>query len=218
MFNWFIRLRYYPSETELQQTANSTHPKASRSNAMEASNCVSTRTESGVDSDSQRFDSNSTGLVDQMASFIDELKDFIDDRLIDTTSQLEMANQRITGLYYNLNYLTKEFVELKNQNETLKKELQYQNQIAFNASQENSYYQKLNQSRRKNQHRTKSDKSCDMPMNSSSKTSSIETASSSTSESLAMSQNALGCSSHESHQNQRNHIQSELKHSDIRGT
>lgn len=176
---------------------------------IETSSCAPARANQSECNESvengNKFESNS-GLVDQMASFIDELKDFIDDRLIDTTSQLEMANQRITGLYYNLNYLTKEFIELKNQNETLKKELQQNNT-------ENSYYHKLNQSRRKNRssgNSKKSDKSCDI-VNSSSKTSSIETASSSTSESLTMSQSALGCSSQENH-NQEAKQQNEIHH------
>lgn len=62
-------------------------------------------------------------VVDQMASFIDELKDFIDDRLIDTTSQLEMSNRHIYHLYKSVNYLIKEVSSLKIQNEELKQEL-----------------------------------------------------------------------------------------------
>ena len=58
-----------------------------------------------------------------MASFIDELKDFVDDRLNDTTSQLEMANQRITGLYECFNFVASEFSLLKFQNDELLKEL-----------------------------------------------------------------------------------------------
>lgn len=58
-----------------------------------------------------------------MASFIDELKDFIDDRLIDTTSQLEMSNRHIYHLYKSVNYLIKEVSSLKIQNEELKQEL-----------------------------------------------------------------------------------------------
>ena len=141
-------------------------------------------------------------LVDQMASFIDELKDFIDDRLIDTTSQLEIANQRISGLYYNLNYLTKEFIELKNQNEELKIEIQQ--------STQSNYYHKSN-SRRKNRtgsFNTKIDDCEPIAMNSSSKTSSIGTTSSSTSESLVVSQSGLASSSQESH---HRHVQ-EINH------
>lgn len=62
-------------------------------------------------------------VVDQMASFIDELKDFIDDRLIDTTSQLEMSNRHVYHLYKSVNYLIKEVSSLKIQNEELKQEL-----------------------------------------------------------------------------------------------
>ena len=141
-----------------------------------------------------------TVLIDQMASFIDELKDFIDDRLIDTTSQLEMANQRISGLYFNLNYLTKEFIDLKTTNEQLKAELLYNNkQTQSKSPTGNSYYHKLNVSRRKNNRGSlKFDKTnsqaCDngeAVISSSSKTSSIETTSSSASESLTISQTAL---------------------------
>ncbi len=165
--------------------------------------------ESEIDN-SDKVDKSNSVLVDQMASFIDELKDFIDDRLIDTTSQLEMANQRISGLYYNLNYLTREFVELKIQNEELKNELQISNTISKNNSPVSSmtsqlappsFYQKLNESRRKTRTSssfTKKSDTCEQIINSSSKTSSIETASSSTSESLAMSQNALASASQES--------------------
>lgn len=64
--------------------------------------------------------SNKSDLVDQMASFIEELKDFIDDRLIDTTSQLEIANKKIGDLYEGINYLTNELVYLKYQNQELK--------------------------------------------------------------------------------------------------
>lgn len=149
---------------------------------------------------------HNTVLVDQMASFIDELKDFIDDRLIDTTSQLEIANQRISGLYYNLNYLTKEFIELKNQNEELKIEIQ-----SHQSSQSNCYH-KSSSSRRKNRtsasFNTKIVDDCEpITMNSSSKTSSIGT-SSSTSESLVVSQSGLASSSQESH---HRHIQ-EINH------
>lgn len=63
---------------------------------------------------------NKPDLVDQMASFIEELKDFIDDRLIDTTSQLEIANKKIGDLYQGINYLTNELVYLKYQNQELK--------------------------------------------------------------------------------------------------
>ncbi len=79
------------------------------------------------------------GLVEKMASFIDELKDFIDDRLIDTTSQLELANQRISGLYFNLNYLTSELINLKKQNEELKKELIFKNNTTRSLIQEQQY-------------------------------------------------------------------------------
>jgi len=173
-------------------------------------------------------DSNSV-LVDQMASFIDELKDFIDDRLIDTTSQLEMANQRISGLYYNLNYLTREFVELKIQNEELKNELQLSNNISKNNSPVSSmsshlappsYYQKLNESRRKNRacsSFTKKSDPCDqIVITSSSKTSSIETASSSTSESLAISQSALASASQESQCVKNNRSEKPLEDHKIR--
>lgn len=69
---------------------------------------------------SQSSLSNKPDLVDQMASFIEELKDFIDDRLIDTTSQLEIANKKIGDLYQGINYLTNELVYLKYQNQELK--------------------------------------------------------------------------------------------------
>ena len=70
-----------------------------------------------------------------MASFIDELKDFVDDRLNDTTSQLEMANQRITGLYECFNFVASEFSLLKFQNDELLKELkQYYQTYGVNKS------------------------------------------------------------------------------------
>ena len=65
----------------------------------------------------------SSKIIDSMANFIDELKDFVDDRLNDTTSQLEMANQRITGLYECFNFVAGEFSLLKFQNDELLKEL-----------------------------------------------------------------------------------------------
>lgn len=67
--------------------------------------------------------SNNNILIDQMASFIEELKDFIDDRLIDTTSQLEIANKRINDLYNGISYLTHELISLKYQNQELKQEI-----------------------------------------------------------------------------------------------
>lgn len=77
-----------------------------------------------ISSDILNINTNETNtLVDQMASFIEELKDFIDDRLIDTTSQLEMTNRHIYHLYKGLKYLIKEFSSLKIKNEELKQEL-----------------------------------------------------------------------------------------------
>ncbi|RNA38619.1 hypothetical protein BpHYR1_012063 [Brachionus plicatilis] len=91
--------------------------------------------------------SNKPDLVDQMASFIEELKDFIDDRLIDTTSQLEMANKKIGDLCQGINYLTNELVCLKYQNQELKniisdqmsqkKEVQRQERQSKNSSLKN---------------------------------------------------------------------------------
>ena len=66
-----------------------------------------------------------TKIVDQMASFIDELKDFIDDKLIDTTSQLELANQRISSLYDCFHFVAGEFSLLKFHNDELLKELKH---------------------------------------------------------------------------------------------
>lgn len=65
----------------------------------------------------------SNTIVDQMASFIEELKDFIDDRLIDTTSQLEMTNRHIYHLYKSLKVLIENVSSLKIKNEELKQEL-----------------------------------------------------------------------------------------------
>ena len=76
-------------------------------------------------------DESSSKIVDQMASFIDELKDFIDDKLIDTTSQLEVANQRINGLYEFFDFIAGEFEYLKFQNQELKNELFSYNQILY---------------------------------------------------------------------------------------
>lgn len=81
--------------------------KAMKSNEMDAAAATAT----------------SGQIVDQMASFIDELKDFIDDRLIDTTSQLELSNRHMYHLYKSVNYLIKEVSHLKLQNEELKQEL-----------------------------------------------------------------------------------------------
>jgi hypothetical protein len=72
-------------------------------------------------------------LIDQIASFIDELKDFIDDRLVDTNSQLELANQHIVKLYKNIGCLTDELMHLKIQNENFKREL-----ICLNANERSS--------------------------------------------------------------------------------
>ena len=83
-----------------------------------------------------------------MASFIDELKDFVDDRLNDTTSQLEMANKRITGLYECFNFVASEFSLLKFQNDELLKELkQYYhtygvNKLDNNNDDDNDLYEK----------------------------------------------------------------------------
>lgn len=63
------------------------------------------------------------GVVDQMASFIEELKDFIEDRLIDTTCQLELSNQRTSDLFMSLNMLIGEIAFLKYQNYELKNNL-----------------------------------------------------------------------------------------------
>ena len=74
-----------------------------------------------------------------MASFIDELKDFVDDRLNDTTSQLEMANKRITGLYECFNFVASEFSLLKFQNDELLKELkQYYHTYGVNKLDNNN--------------------------------------------------------------------------------
>lgn len=82
-------------------------------------------------------------VVDQMASFIDELKDFIDDRLIDTTSQLEMSNCHIYNLYKRINYLIDQLSSLKIQNEELKQELvTIQDQIKSDKLEERQAQQK----------------------------------------------------------------------------
>jgi len=79
-----------------------------------------------------------------MASFIEELKDFVDDRLNDTTSQLEMANQRITGLYECFNFVAGEFSLLKFQNDELLKELkQYYHTYGANKFDEDCFGQRL---------------------------------------------------------------------------
>jgi hypothetical protein len=62
-------------------------------------------------------------IVEQVASFIDELKDFIDDRLVDTTCQLELSNQRIGDLHMSLNFLIGEITYLKYQNQELKNDM-----------------------------------------------------------------------------------------------
>lgn len=111
-----------PSQQQLPQTS-----KKSAFTSMKQNNLTCTTPNK---SSKQQIISNQEyegGLVEKMASFIDELKDFIDDRLIDTTSQLELANQRISGLYFNLNYLTSELINLKKQNEELKKEVVFKN-------------------------------------------------------------------------------------------
>ena len=84
-----------------------------------------------LDDDDSSYSSRrgATKIVDQMASFIDELKDFIEDKLIDTTSQLELANQRISGLYECFHFVASEFSLLKFQNEELLKELRHYYQL-----------------------------------------------------------------------------------------
>jgi hypothetical protein len=62
-------------------------------------------------------------IVEQVASFIEELKDFIDDRLVDTTCQLELSNQRIGDLHMSLNFLIGEITYLKYQNQELKNDM-----------------------------------------------------------------------------------------------
>ena len=113
-----------------------------------------------------------SGVVDQVAEFIEELKDFIDDRLVDTTCQLELSNQRIGDLHMSLNYLIGEITYLKFQNQELKNEMhsflinlknEQQKFISsnFNLESKNKFCNKCSSSssKSKNKHKNKSSES-----------------------------------------------------------
>ncbi|CAF0852811.1 unnamed protein product [Brachionus calyciflorus] len=107
---------------------------------------VSIETDQKKENSEASLTTNKSDLVDQMASFIEELKDFIDDRLIDTTSQLEMANKKIGDLYNGINYLTHELVYLKYQNQELKNLVSNQIEAKKNLKKRNIKTQNTNSS------------------------------------------------------------------------